>query len=137
MTMATAGDVSDFGIKRFDNISAASLSAAIGWRAITAETLDYWCKLFDKGLSFVDKLLGARTIDEVVETQSHFAQATYTEFFDRLVKMNRLHFQLVNDALGQLTKEASVAAADATKATKGVCEAAKKAPATSETSKTI
>ncbi len=133
--MATAGDVSDVGITRFDNISAAGLSAAIGWRAITAETLDYWYKLFDKGLAFVDKLLGARTIDEVVETQSHFAQATYREFFDCLVRVNRLYFQLINEAFAQLTEEGSGIAAEVTTATKSVYESAKKAPETPEKSR--
>lgn len=60
---------------------------------ITEET-DYTKKLMDKRTAFVEKLLGAKSLDAVIQIQSEYARTSYTAFAAQATKMGELYSNL-------------------------------------------
>ena len=62
--------------------------------AIFAEGTDYMKKSVDKRTAFVEKLLGAKSLDTVIQIQSEYAKTSYTDFAAQSTKMGELYSNL-------------------------------------------
>jgi hypothetical protein len=63
-------------------------------QAIVAEGTDYTKKSMETCLAFVEKLLGAKSLDTVVQIQSEYAKSSYAAFVAQAAKMGELHSSL-------------------------------------------
>ncbi len=99
-------EIRDFGVKRFDTMTAATTSTARGLQAIAEEAADYSTKSIDESRAFAEKLLRARKLDELVELQSQFAKSAYSEFVSRTTKFSKLYSDLAQEAFSELTGDA-------------------------------
>ena len=61
---------------------------------IFTEGTDYTKKLMDTRLVFVEKLLGAKSLDTVIQVQSEYAKTLYADFAAQATKMGELYSNL-------------------------------------------
>ncbi len=61
-----------------------------GFQAIAAEATDYSKRSFEDGSKFVEKLLGAKSIETVIEVQSEFVKKSYEDAVSQFTKMGEL-----------------------------------------------
>ncbi|MGO9233589.1 MAG: phasin family protein [Methylocella sp.] len=61
---------------------------------IFAEGTDYTKKCVDTRLAFVEKLLGAESLDTVIQVQSEYAKTSYADFVVQGTKMGELYSNL-------------------------------------------
>src|ERR1700730_11339388 len=62
--------------------------------AIFAEGTDYMKKSVDTRLGFVEKLLGAKSLDTVIQIQSEYAKTWHADFVAQATKMSELYSNL-------------------------------------------
>jgi hypothetical protein len=67
-------------------------------QAIVAETTEYSKKSVDDRLTFVEKLLGAKSLDTVIQIQSDYAKTSYEGFVVQTKKMGELYSDLAKAA---------------------------------------
>jgi hypothetical protein len=61
--------------------------------SIFAEGTDYMKKSGDTRMAFVEKLLGAKSLDAVIQIQSEYAKTSYADFVAQGTKFGRTLFQ--------------------------------------------
>ena len=61
---------------------------------IFTEGTDYTKKFADTRLVFVEKLLGAKSLETVIQIQSEYAKTSYTDFAAQATKMGELYSDL-------------------------------------------
>ena len=62
--------------------------------AIFAEGADYTKKSVESRLAVVEKLLGAKSLETVIQIQSEYAKTSYAAFVAQAAKMGELHSNL-------------------------------------------
>src|SRR6202045_4319284 len=62
--------------------------------AIFAEGADYTKKSVESRLAVVEKLLGAKSLETVIQIQSEYAKTAYAAFVAQATKMGELHSNL-------------------------------------------
>jgi hypothetical protein len=85
------------GEAQLDATTAANPCAAI-LQAIVAEATEYSKKSIDDRLIFVEKLLGAKSLETVIRIQSDFAKTSYEGFVEQTKKMGELYSDLAKAA---------------------------------------
>jgi hypothetical protein len=67
-------------------------------QAIFAEGADYTKKSVESRLALVEKLLGANSLETVIQIQSEYAKTAYADFVAQATKMGELHSNLAKAA---------------------------------------
>ena len=62
--------------------------------AIVTETTNYSKKYLDNSLAFVEKLLGAKSFDTVIQIQSEYAKTSFEDFMAQSKKIGELYSNL-------------------------------------------
>ena len=106
MTLPTVIELEDDVMtKEFDNIQHAgneqlnALTTSLPsfgtiLQTIVAEGTDHAKKSMDKRTAFVEKLLGAKSLETVIQIQSEYAKTSYTDFAAQATKMGELYSDL-------------------------------------------
>jgi hypothetical protein len=68
------------------------------FQAIVAEGTDYTKKAVEARFACVEKLVGAKSLDTVIQIQSEYAKAAYAAFVAHATKMGELHSDLAKAA---------------------------------------
>jgi hypothetical protein len=87
-----------FGKEQLEAASTAATSLAKGFQTIAAETADYAKKSLEANSAYVEKLLGARSLDHAVEIQSEYAKSAYESFVTQATKIGELYTSLAKNA---------------------------------------
>jgi DNA-binding NtrC family response regulator len=95
--MTEVPDYSQAGKAQLDATTAANPCATI-LQAIVAEATEYSKKSIDDRLAFVEKLLGAKSLDTVIQIQSDFAKTSYEDFVAQTKKLGELYSDLAKAA---------------------------------------
>jgi hypothetical protein len=66
--------------------------------AIAAEVTDYSKQSLDKRLAFVEKLLGAKSLDSMIRIQSEYAKTSIESFVAESTKLGELYSDLAKVA---------------------------------------
>ena len=66
--------------------------------AIFAEGADYTKKSMEGRMAVVEKLLGAKSLETVVQIQSDYTKTAYADFVAQATKMGELHANLAKAA---------------------------------------
>jgi hypothetical protein len=91
-------DVRKFGTEQFEAARVVAASLAKGFQTIAAETTDYSKKSFETNSAYVEKLLGARSLDAAIETQSEYAKSAYAGFVTQATRIGELYTNLAKEA---------------------------------------
>jgi hypothetical protein len=67
-------------------------------QAIATEVADYSKKSFEDGTKVMEKLLGARSLDKVIEIQTDYAKTAYEGFVAQATKIGELYADFAKEA---------------------------------------
>jgi hypothetical protein len=106
-------DMQKLGKDHVEAATAAAASVTKGFQTIAAETSDYSKRSLETGSAYVEKLLGARKIEDAVQIQQDFAKTAYEGFVAQATRMGELYANLAREAFrpieGALAKTQPVA----------------------------
>jgi len=86
------------GNGQLDGVTMHLSSFSTVLQAIFAEGADYTKKAVESRLAVVEKLLGAKSLETVIQIQSDYAKTAYAAFIAQATKMGELHSNLVKSA---------------------------------------
>lgn len=86
------------GQAQLDAATTAAKSCASVLQSIVAEATDYSKKLIDRRLAFVEKLLGAKSLDTVIQVQSEYARTSYDLHVAEAKRLRKLYSDLAKVA---------------------------------------
>jgi hypothetical protein len=69
-----------------------------GAQAIAVEVADYSKKSFEEGSAAFEKLLGAKSLDKVIEVQTTYFKSAYEAFVAEATKLGGLYTDVAKDA---------------------------------------
>lgn len=92
-------EIQKFGKEQLDATTSAIASFAKGLQTIAAETTDYSKKTLEDSSAYVEKILGAKSLDNAIQTQSDYAKTAYEGFVAQITKMGELYTSLAKEAL--------------------------------------
>jgi hypothetical protein len=78
------------GKEQLESASSAAASLAKGFQTIAAETTDYSKRSLESNSAYVEKLLGAKSLDDAIQTQSEYAKSAYEDFVAQTAKIGEL-----------------------------------------------
>lgn len=87
-----------FGKEQLEAASTAAASFAKGLQTIAAETTDYSKTSLETNSAYVEKLFGAKSFDDAVQTQSEYAKSAYESFVSQATKLGELYTSLAKEA---------------------------------------
>ena len=87
-----------FGKEQFEAASAAMSEVAKGLQAIATEAGDYSKKSFEDSSALVEKLVGAKKIDEAISLQTEYAKTSYEGFVAQATKMGEMYQAVAKEA---------------------------------------
>jgi hypothetical protein len=88
----------ELGNEQLKSATTSPTFLATGFRAITAETIEYSKKSLENGSAYVEKLLGAKSFRSAIHIRSEYAKRSYAEFVAYLTKIGELNTQLAKAA---------------------------------------
>jgi hypothetical protein len=91
-----SGSIQDAGIGHLNGADFASFTTTL--QAIFAEGADYTKKSVETRLALVEKLLGAKSFETVMQIQTDYAKTAYADFVAQATKMGELHSNLAKAA---------------------------------------
>ncbi len=87
-----------FGKGQLEAASMAAGSLAKGFQSIAAETADYSKKSLEANSAYVEKLLGAKSLDDAIQIQSEYAKSAYEGFVSQATTIGELYTNLAKEA---------------------------------------
>ena len=87
-----------FAKGQIEAASTAAASLAKGFQTIAAETTDYSKKSLEANSAYVEKLLGAKSLDDAIQTQSEYAKSAYEGFVTQATKIGEIYTNLAKEA---------------------------------------
>ncbi len=83
-----------------DNLDATMQSVGVlskSAQAIAAEMADYSKKSFEDGSKALERLFGAKTLEQAIQIQTEFAKTAYEGFVARTTKIGELYSDLAKE----------------------------------------
>ena len=69
-----------------------------GWHAISTEMTDFTKRSFEDGAATVEKLIGAKSLDQAVAIQGDFAKRILDAYMHELSKIGGIYAQLLKNS---------------------------------------
>ena len=91
-------DISKFGQAGMDNALKMWGEWAKNWQAVTAEMTDYSKRSFEDGTKTLEKLMTARTIEQVMEIQSSYAKRAYDDYMQQMTRLGSMYADIAKDS---------------------------------------
>jgi hypothetical protein len=86
-----------FGKENVDVAMKSFGAASKGAQAIATEVADYSKKAFEDGTAAFEKLLGAKSIEKVIELQQGYFKTAYEGFVSEATKVGELYVDLAKE----------------------------------------
>ena len=96
-------DLQNFSKQQLEAFTVASTSWTKGMQELAAESTDYSKKAFAAGSAVFEKLLGARSVEAVIQIQTDYAKQVYEGFVAQASKVSELFAKVASDAFKPLT----------------------------------
>ena len=84
-------DSVDVAVKQFGAVSKS-------FQAIATEVADYSKKSFEDSSAALEKLIGAKTLEKAIESQSDYAKTAYEGFVAEATKLGALYTDLAKES---------------------------------------
>lgn len=104
-------DIQKYSKDHMESATAAATAMSKGVQQIAAEATDFSKKSLESSSAFMEKLLGAKSLDTAIQIQSEFAKSSYETFVAQATKFGELYTSLAKEAFKPV--EAVVAKAQA------------------------
>lgn len=69
-----------------------------GWQAIASEMGDYTKRSFEDGSATVEKLMGAKSLEQALEIQSNYAKRAYDDYMQQMSRLGAMYADLAKEA---------------------------------------
>ena len=66
-------------------------------QAIAVEMAEYSKKSFEEGTKALEKMFGAKTVEQAIEIQTHFAKTAYENYVSQVTKIGELYTDLAKE----------------------------------------
>jgi len=86
------------GQDQLEAASAAMTEVAKGLQAIATEAGDFSKKSLEDSSVFVEKLVGAKKLDEAISLQTEFAKSAYEGFIAQATKLGEMYQAVAKEA---------------------------------------
>jgi phasin family protein len=97
------------GKETADAVMAASNAYAKGWEQFAAEWVSFSKQSVEEGIATTKALMGARTIQEVVDLQATFAKAQFDQLVSQGAKFGEMATKVAQETFEPLNQRATVA----------------------------
>ena len=87
-----------FGKDGVDAYVAAATALTKGFQTMTAETVDFSRKAFEKGSEALEKATAAKSFDKALEVQQGYAKEAYESFFAQVNKLGEIYLAAAKEA---------------------------------------
>ena len=84
--------------EQINQVSATAASVARGFQAIASETADYSKRSLETTSTFMEKLLGVKSIDTAIQLQSEFAKTQFEGFIAQTNKIGEIYKDIAKEA---------------------------------------
>lgn len=90
-------------MQRFNQVGIDAAMKMMGewgksWQAIAAEMTDYSKRSFEDGTHTMEKLMGAKSVEQAFEIQSTYAKRAYDEYVQQMTKIGGMYTELAKEA---------------------------------------
>ncbi len=68
------------------------------WQAIAAEMTDYTKRSFEEGTQTLEKLMTAKSFEQVMEIQTSYAKRAFDDYMHQMSKLGGMYSDLTKDA---------------------------------------
>jgi hypothetical protein len=97
----------NFGKQQFETLTASTSSFAKLWQTLAAESAGFSKASFGTGPAFLEKLAGAKAIEETLQIQSEYLKSSYGGLVGYLTKVGELYSSFAQEALKPVERAAS------------------------------
>ena len=97
--MAQFDDMQKAGKEQLEHAAATAASMTRGFQAIATEATDYSKRSMEHTSSFIEKLMGAKSLETAIQIQSEFAKAQLEGFVAQATKMSELYKDIAKEAI--------------------------------------
>ncbi|MBL0372962.1 phasin family protein [Rhizobium sp. KVB221] len=104
-------DANLVGKDAVDSMLKSYSTTSKGLQAIATETADYTKKSFEAGISHVEKLMSAKSVEAAFELQSNFAKAAIEGYITEMTKLGEMYSDLAKEAYKPVESTVSKATA--------------------------
>ncbi|MDB5640977.1 MAG: Phasin [Hyphomicrobiales bacterium] len=104
-------DLQKYSKDQLESATAAASAVTKSVQQIAAEASDFSKKSLETSSAFMEKLLGAKSLDSAVQIQTDYAKSSYETLVAQATKMGELYTSLAKEAFKPV--EAVVAKAQA------------------------
>lgn len=87
-----------FGKDQLEAVSTVAASLAKGFQTIAAEATDYSKRSLETSSAYLEKLVGAKSLDNAIQIQSEYAKVAYEGFVAQTTKFGELYANLAKEA---------------------------------------
>jgi len=91
-------ELQTFGKDGFDAYMRSFGEVNKGFQAITAEWTDYSKKVFEDSTKAFEKLVGAKSVEQIVEIQSKYVKKAYEAHIAEMTKLGEMYARWVQSA---------------------------------------
>lgn len=91
-------DIQQFSKDQLDAATVTATTLSKGAQQMAVEATDYSKKSLESSTAFLEKLLGAKSLDKAMEIQSAYAKSSYESFVAQATKMGELYTNIAKEA---------------------------------------
>lgn len=91
-------DFQKFSKEQLETVSSVAASLAKGFQTIAAEATDYSKRSLETSSAYLEKLVGAKSLDNAIQIQSEYAKVAYEGFVAQTSKISELYANLAKEA---------------------------------------
>jgi hypothetical protein len=91
-------DMQKVSKEQMNQVSATAASVARGFQAIASETADYSKRSLESTSTFMEKLLGVKSVDTAIQLQSEFAKSQFEGFIAQATKIGEIYKDIAKEA---------------------------------------
>jgi hypothetical protein len=92
-------EVKDFGREQLEAASTAATSVAKKLQLIAAETTGFSLQTLKRNTTYLDRLLGAGSLQNAIQVQTDYAKNTYEEIVSQARRMGELYVDIARSSL--------------------------------------
>lgn len=100
------GDIMMKGFEDFQKLGQTNMDATMkmwgdmskGWQAVAAEFSDYTKRSFEDGTSTLEKLMGAKSLEQAMDIQTKYVKRSYDEYMHQMAKVGTMYAELAKEA---------------------------------------
>lgn len=92
------GDVQKLGKDQFEQFSASAAAVARGFQALASEATEYSKRSLETTTSFMERLVGVKSVGSAIQIQSEFAKTQFENFFAQANRVGEIYRDIAKEA---------------------------------------